>query len=86
MSDNASGKLKHPVRYLLKELAPVDPILMCFKLPYIPGYTSKQSGQKEERFDPDSWESWLSFYQTSPMGTPEWSMKGVYPADPNIHI
>ena len=84
LADNASGKFKHPVRLLLKEIAPIDPTLLCFKLPYIPGYTSQENPQG--KFNADDWEAWLRFYATNPQGMPEYSLRGLYAPDPMVHI
>ena len=75
---------KLPMRYKLKEIAPIDPTLLCFKLPYIPGYTSKDN--PAGKFNPDDWESWLRFYATNPQGVPQYSMAGLYAPDPQHHI
>lgn len=79
-----STKFKHPLRYKLKEIAPIDPTLLCFKLPYIPGYTSKDN--PAGKYNPDDWEAWLRFYATNSLGMPQYSMAGIYSPDPDIHI
>ena len=79
-----STKFKHPLRYTLKEIAPIDPTLLCFKLPYVPGYTSKDN--PAGKFNPDDWESWLRFYATNSSGMPQYSMAGIYSPDPDVHI
>lgn len=84
LADNTSGKFKHPVRLILKEIAPIDPTLLCFKLPYIPGYTSQDN--PAGKFNADDWEAWLRFYATNPQGMPEYSLRGLYAADPMVHI
>lgn len=75
---------KHKLRYKLKEIAPVDPILLCFKLPYIPGFTSIDN--PAGKFDPDDWEAWLRFYATDRNGVPKYTMQDVYAPNPNYHI
>lgn len=82
LSDAAN--YKHPMRMKLKEIAPIDPTLLCFKLPYVPGYTSKDN--PEGQFNPDDWEAWLRFYATNPQGMPQYSMAGLYRPNPNHHI
>ena len=82
MADNE--KFKHPLRMTLKEIAPIDPTLLCFKLPYVPGYTAKENG--DGVFNPDDWEAWLRFYSTSPQGNTIYSLQNVYRANPSEHI
>lgn len=77
-------KFKHPVRFKLKEIAPIDPTLLCFKLPYVPGYTAKENG--DGVFNPDDWEAWLRFYATSQQGNTIYSLQNVYRPDPNYHM
>lgn len=79
-----TNKFKHPLRYKLKEIAPIDPTLLCFKLPYIPSYTPRDNPSGV--FNPDDWEAWLRFYATTPNGSVQMSMQGVYSPDVNFHI
>jgi len=79
-----AGQFKYKLRYKLKEIAPVDPTLLCFKLPYVPGYTAKEN--PEGQFNPDDWEAWLRFYSTTPNGMPRYSMQGIYAPNPAHHI
>lgn len=79
-----SGSFKHTLRLKLKEIAPIDPTLLCFKLPYVPGYTAKDN--PAGKFNPDDWEAWLRFYATNQLGMPVYSMNGIYAPDPNHHI
>ena len=79
-----AANYKYPLRYKLKEIAPIDPTLLCFKLPYVPNFTSKDN--PEGAFNPDDWEAWLRFYATNPNGMPIYSMKGVYAPNPDYHI
>lgn len=74
--------MKHPLRLKLKELAPVDPIVLCFQIPYLP------NGNKNPvmNYNPDDWESWLRFYSTMPTGNIDWSPSDVYAPDPSVHI
>lgn len=78
-----STKYKYPLRYRLKSLAPIDPTLLCFKLPYVPSFAEKDN---PNRYDPDSWESWLRFYSTTENGMVQYSMKDIYAPDKNIHV
>ncbi len=79
-----SSNYKYPMRLKLKEIAPIDPTLLCFKLPYVPGYTSKDNPTGQ--FNPDDWEAWLRFYATNPQGMPQYSMAGLYAPNPDFHI
>lgn len=82
LSDSAN--YKYPMRLKLKEIAPIDPTLLCFKLPYVPGYTSKDN--PAGKFNPDDWEAWLRFYATDNNGMPKYSLDGVYSPNPSYHI
>ncbi len=82
LADAAS--YKYPLRLKLKEIAPIDPTLLCFKLPYVPNYTSKDN--PAGTFNPDEWESWLRFYATNPQGVPVYSMQGIYAPEKDSHI
>jgi len=76
-------RYKYPLRYKLKEIAPVDPTLLCFKLPYVPSFSEKDN---PNRYNPDSWESWLRFYATTTNGAVQYSMQDLYSPDVNVHI
>ena len=78
-----AGRFKYPLRYKLKEIAPIDPTLLCFKLPYVPSFGEKDSAN---RYDPDDWENWLRFYATNDNGMVQYGMGNVYAPDPNVHI
>jgi len=84
MSDGAI-KYKHPVRYRLKEIAPVDYTLLCFKIPYMPSFSMANS-DSPQAFNADDWESWLRLYKTNPSGNVIWSTAEVYRPDPVHHI
>lgn len=79
------AKFKFPVRMKLKEIAPIDYILLCFKIPYL-AYTPMANNNPATVFDPDAWESWLRFYKTMPGGSIDFSTSDVYSPDPEIHI
>lgn len=81
-SDDAI-RLKRPLRYLLKQLAPVDPTLFCFKLPYQPSFSG---GNDALRYDPDAWESWLRFYSVQPNGMVNYTLPNTYAPDPDVHV
>ena len=78
-------KFKFPVRMKLKEIAPIDYILLCFKIPYL-NYQMGTGGNPAAVFDPDMWEGWLRFYSTNKMGGVDYSIQNVYAPDPEIHI
>jgi len=78
-----ASRYKYPLRYKLKEIAPIDPTLLCFKLPYVPSFSEKDS---VNRYNPDDWESWLRFYSTTPTGMVQYSLGNIYPPDPNCHM
>jgi Protein of unknown function (DUF935) len=85
ITPSTAGKFKYLKRYFLKEIANIDPILHCYKIPYIPNVGDK-GPNPATRFDADQWESWLRFYSTNPQGNIIYSTADVYSADPNIHI
>jgi phage gp29-like protein len=74
MSEGSS--FKYLKRMRLKELAPVNYTMLCFKVPYQPG----------QGFDVDAWESWLRFYKTEPAGNTNYGLQDVYAPDPNLHV
>ena len=74
---------KYPLRYRLKEIAPIDPTLLCFKLPYVPSFISNDV---TNRYDPDDWEAWLRFYSTNENGSVKYSMDGIYRPNIDEHI
>ena len=78
-----STRYKYPLRYRLKEIAPIDPTLLCFKLPYVPSFAENDPSK---RYDPDQWESWLRFYSTTENGMVQYSMQNVYAPDHDKHI
>ena len=78
-----ASRYKHPLRLKLKEIAPIDPTLLCFKLPYVPTFGEKDSAN---RYDPEGWESWLRYYGTTDNGMGQYSLQNAYQPDPNVHI
>jgi len=80
-SDN--GKYKYPLRFRLKEIAPIDPTLLCFKMPYVPSFGQQVDGQW---YHPDDWEAWLRFYGTTETGAVNYTMGNTYSPDRNHHI
>jgi hypothetical protein len=78
-----SARYKYPLRYRLKEIAPIDPTLLCFKLPYLPSFAENDPSK---RYDPDQWESWLRFYATTTNGMVQYSMQDIYAPDHAQHI
>jgi hypothetical protein len=88
---NLSSDFNHPVRFKLLELAPIDPTLLCFQLPYIPGYTMprNQTGERGEQpdyFNPNDWESWLRFYRVNEFGVPKYLSTDTIKPDPEKHM
>jgi hypothetical protein len=75
---------KHPVRYKLKEIAPVDYTLFSFKIPYMS--MGKDQKNPALNFNPDDWESWLRFYETEANGMVNYGTMKVYAPDPAVHI
>ena len=84
VSSSDAARFKHPVRFKLKEIAPIDPTLLCFKLPYVPSFAATTNPQNQ--YNPDDWESWLRFYPTTTNGAVQFSMGDIYPPDPAVHI
>jgi hypothetical protein len=93
---DTSASVKHPVRYLLKEISAIPYELLCFRLPYQPptapaetsilrtssGYVANPA----TIYNVDDWESGLRFYETMPNGTVDYSMTAVYAPEPERHI
>ncbi len=82
MSDQ--WKYKHPLRYRLKQIAPIDYTLLCFQVPYQPSYSGSKN--PADAFNADGWENWLTFYSTTKNGMVDFSLSNVYSADRSIHI
>lgn len=82
---SAGADFKYLKRMRLKELAPVNYTMLCFKVPYAPS-SATSGGNPAAQFDADAWESWLRFYKSSPEGRANWSLSDVYAPDPNLHI
>lgn len=79
------SQYKYLKRYKLKEIAPIDYTLLCFKIPYLG--TTAATNNPATKYDADQWESWLRFYKTEPVnGTINYSPNEVYSPDENIHI
>jgi hypothetical protein len=78
------SKYKYLKRMKLKEIAPVNYSLLCFKVPYQP--SSGNTANSATIFDADDWENWLRFYKTEPNGRTIYSIQDVYAPDPNLHI
>lgn len=83
LSDMTRGKLKYPVQFLLKELAPVSYTALCFRIPYQPSF---QGGSSALQFNANDWEAWLRLYEVSPSGMIQYGSNNVYKPDPNIHV
>ncbi len=78
------SRRRWPVRFALKELAPVPYTLLCFKVPYLASGLGGRDGAL--RFDADQWENWLRFYETEPTGNVNWSTMKVYEPDAARHL
>ena len=72
-------------RMKLKEIAPVNYDLLCFKIPYQNTFAAKGVNPSAV-FNPDDWESWMRIYDTTPAGGINYTLNNVYSPDPNIHI
>jgi phage gp29-like protein len=75
---------KHPIRYKLKEIAPIDYTLLCFKIPYLS--SAAKTGNPWLQYDADDWESWLRFYETQPNGGINFGTMAVYGPNRDHHI
>lgn len=73
-------------RIRLKEIAPVNYDLLCFKIPYQPSYSTGGNVNPATTFNADDWESWLRFYKTTPQGGIQYATQDVYAPNPDIHI
>jgi phage gp29-like protein len=71
--------------YRLKELAPVNPLLFSFEVPYR-GNLTPVSDNPAAVFNPDAWETWLRIYKTMPSGAINYNVGDVYAPVKNIHI
>lgn len=83
VSNSENARYKHPLRFRLKEIAPIDPTLLCFKLPYVPSFGEKNDAH---RYNPDDWESWLRFYSTNESGAVNYNVAATYKPDRAQHI
>jgi phage gp29-like protein len=77
-------RYRFPIRMRLKEIAPIDYILLCFKIPYLSQLNSSRNPASV--YDPDMWEGWLRFYKTNTMGGVDYSTSEVYAPDPEVHV
>lgn len=80
-----SGNFKYLKRMRLKEIAPINYNLLCFKVPYNPTHMANGVNPSSV-FNPDDWEAWLRFYSTEKNGSIDYSTRDVYSPDPNLHI
>lgn len=71
--------------YRLKQIAPVNPLLFCFEVPYRGGMPMG-GDNPATTFNADDWENWLRIYRTMPDGAVNYAVKDVYEVDPAIHI
>lgn len=83
VSSSEQFKFKHPLRYRLKEIAPIDYTLLCFQIPYMPSFGGHNPA---EVFNADDWQNWLRFYATNKNGMVDFSLQNVYAADRGRHI
>jgi phage gp29-like protein len=88
-------KYTHPVNFRLRELSPVDPVLYCYKIPYLaagfsgmtaPGFNAQPPNDSSINFNPDDWEAWLRFYTVNDNGYPNFSPTDTYKPDRRIHM
>lgn len=84
VSMSEAGNFKHPLRYTLKEIAPIDYTLLCFKIPYLPSMGAGKN--PAEVYNADDWESWLRFFATDRNGMVQYSLQDVYSPDKKIHM
>lgn len=90
-----------PVRFRLKQIAPVNYTLLCFKLPYMPNGTggvgiapirrgtNGYSGQDNNPalvYDVDTWEPDLRFYNTYENGYIDFTFADIYEPERERHI
>lgn len=84
-----------PIKFRLREISPVDPVLYCYKIPYLAsGFSGAAattvdgngSNDSSIRFNPDDWEAWLRFYTVNDNGYPNFSPASTYAPDPRIHL
>ena len=73
---------KHPLRFKLKEIAPVQYPLLCFKVPYL----NTGSNKTANGFDTDDFEAWLRIYKTFDNGGINFSVDEAYKIDQERHI
>lgn len=85
ITPSTAGKYKYLRRYRLKELANVDPIVHCYKIPYLPQIGGR-SANPAAQFNANDWESWLRFYKTNAQGNVLYTTGDVYAPDPNVHM
>ena len=78
VSSSETSRFKHPLRYTLKEIAPIPYQVLCFKIPYL-GYAATA-------FNPDDWEAWLRFYSTSETGMVDFTAANAYAPSRKDHI
>lgn len=80
-----SARFKYLKRYSLKEISPVDYTVLCFKVPYQPGFLTSQS-QTAQQFSADDWNAWLRFYKIGPRGEVMRTINDIYQPDMSQHI
>lgn len=98
MTADEAMEFRHPVRFSLKRIDPVNYMLLCFRLPYAPtfnaspmvraegGYLTFGSVNPATVYDADSWEPDLRFYDTLPSGMIDYSLASVYAPERIRHI
>lgn len=78
------SNFKYLRSYRLKELAPINPQLWSFEVPYRSG--TPVDGNEATVFNPDDWEDWLRLYKTNPNGSINYSVNSVYAPQKKYHI
>ncbi len=83
---NTSATLGYtvPIRYRLKQLAPVNYTLYCYRIPYT---ASQNASNPVLEFNPNDWEPWMRFFSVEPKnGAVNWATSEVYKPEKDRHI
>ena len=85
-------KWRHPVRYRLKELKPINYALFNYRIPYqTAGWQSAANGsgispEDPRIWNPEDWEPDLRFWSTNNSGMITWDLATCYRPDPERHV
>lgn len=91
---------KIPLRFFMRRLSPINPVLLSYKLPYMaqggmalpafqggmPPVSIPIGGNPDTVWNPDQWEPDLRFYHTFPNGNVDYSYANMYAPDPIRHV